>query len=69
MWNVDSKFWTHAKTFLRYLQLQEMQLFRKFGFYPASTFAKKFATNTKKNFATHEFDYPHATAFFTLLAL
>ena len=23
----------------------------------------------KKNFATHELDYPHATAFFTLLAL
>ena len=45
---MDSKFWTHAKKFLRYLQLQEKQLFRKFEFYPASTFAKKFATNTKK---------------------
>ena len=31
--NVDSKFWTHAKTFLRYLQLQEKQLFRKFEFF------------------------------------
>ena len=46
--HVDSKFWTHAKTFLRYLQLQEMQLFRKFGFYPASTFAKKLLQEQKK---------------------
>ena len=37
---MDSKFWTHAKTFLKYLQLQERQIFRKFEFYPASTFAK-----------------------------
>ena len=38
--HVDSKFWTHAKTFLKYPQLQERQIFRKFEFYPASTFAK-----------------------------
>ena len=37
---MDSKFWTHAKTFLKYPQLQERQIFRKFEFYPASTFAK-----------------------------
>ena len=56
---MDSKFWTHAKTFLKYLQLQERQIFRKFEFYPASTFAKiQIQIQIQKNFAIQEFDYP-----------